>query len=192
MQSFRTFVGIALPADWSRPVARLIQRCEAPGDGVRWVPQDNLHLTLKFLGDVENTEVPAVCDIAANACESVEPFELAIRGGGGIPSNDRPRVLALKLDDPSERLRKLVQALELGFAEIGIRQESRDYVPHLTIGRARGGSRRVSQTALDGFLAAADSVRGEMCVDEVRVVASFLDKGGASYQTLDTVAIGRS
>lgn len=192
MQTFRTFIGIQLPPDWSRPIARLIERCETNGDGVRWVPQENLHLTLKFLGEVENVEVPEACDAVADACGSVDPFELSMIGGGGLPTDEKPRVLALKLADPSGSLRTLVKHLEDAFADLGYKREPRDYVPHLTVARARSGSRRVAPDAFERFVTESESVRGEMVVDEVCVVASFLEKRGPTYQTLDTVAIGRS
>ena len=139
MQSFRTFVGIELPPTWSRPIRRLIETCEEDGDGVRWVPRENLHLTLKFLGDVENVQVAEVCNRVAEACEDQTSFDLSITKGGALPSPERPRTLVLHLDDPAGHLRNLASRLEDTFADLGFRREPRDYVPHVTVGRARGG-----------------------------------------------------
>ena len=74
----------------SRAAVRLMERLREPGDGIKWVPTDNLHLTLKFLGDVLNTEVPQVCDVVRKVCENYEPFELKFRGADGLPTLDSP------------------------------------------------------------------------------------------------------
>ena len=63
MKSIRSFIAIPLDPEVSRAAVRLIERIREPGDGIKWVPTDNLHLTLKFLGDVHNTEVPQVCEV---------------------------------------------------------------------------------------------------------------------------------
>ncbi|TWU18924.1 2',5' RNA ligase family [Allorhodopirellula heiligendammensis] len=155
--------------------------------GIKWVPEDNLHLTLKFLGEVDNVEVPQVCDIVEAVCEPLDPFVLNFVGAGFLPDKDRARILSVTIEDPTDSLTKIVSELEDRFADIGFKREPRDYVPHLTLGRARSGSRRLSQTAIDRWSLHEDDPLGEMTVDCVQVIGSFLEKRGPTYNVMDTV-----
>jgi RNA 2',3'-cyclic 3'-phosphodiesterase len=190
MQQIRTFLAIPLSIDLSRAMSRLIEEIQSAGDGIKWIPKDNIHLTLKFLGDVDNVEIPQVCDVASDCAASIEPFNIVVHGTGGLPSGERARVIHAGLQEPTGSLIKLVQSLELGFADMGFKPEPRDYVPHLTIGRTRGGSRRASPEVMEKIAEYSDHFFGEMSVDEIRVYATFLDKSGPTYQVMDTIPLG--
>jgi len=158
--------------------------------GIKWVPLDNLHLTLKFLGDVDNTEIPDVCKTVRQVTADVAPFELSFAGAGGFPSLDRPRVLFAGVDDPSGSLVRIVSGLESELAELGFKPEPRDYRPHLTLGRSRGRSRRPSAELTRQIEKLHNFPLGQMVVDDVLLVASFLDKSGPTYQVMDTIELG--
>ncbi len=190
MQSIRSFVAIPLPTGVRSAAARLIHRIRDPGDGIKWVPTDNLHLTLKFLGDVENVQIPEVCDRIREACGGVPPFELRFAGTGAFPSLERPRTLWVAIDDPSENLRRLVGELESGLAELGFKPEPRDYRPHLTLGRTRSRTRRTAPEVIQRLQAEQDVRLGEMQADTVQLMGSFLEKRGPSYQVMDTIELG--
>lgn len=169
----------------SRAAVRLMERLREPGDGIKWVPTDNLHLTLKFLGDVLNTEVPQVCDVVRKVCENYEPFELKFRGADGLPTLERARVICAGVEDASGSLTEIVGSLERELAELGFKPENRDYKPHLTLGRAK--SRRAGDPVIERLRKETDSDLGNMWVSEVQIIASFLDKKGPTYQVMDTV-----
>ena len=190
MQTIRSFFAIPLGDNVSRSARRLIQRLSQSDDGIKWVPVDNLHLTLKFLGEVDNTEVPKICAIAREICEGYDPFELSFAGTGGFPSMERARVLYVGVEDPSGSLVGIVSELETELAELGFKPEPRDYTPHLTIGRTRSGGRRASGQMIDRLTAEQGCVLGEMMVDTVQLMASFLEKTGPSYQVMDTIKLG--
>ena len=185
METFRTFVAIELPPEIRRDVAKLI------GDdrGVRWVPKDNLHLTLKFLGDVDNVDVPAVCDVAAEACGPIDAFEITLSRADAMPTRDKARTLAIAIDDPTGNLLRLVNDLDAGYADLGFRREPRDYVPNLTLARARGGSRRIDDAVVDDWLKRTAWTPRPMAIDRVNVTASFLDNEGPTYQTLEGIEL---
>lgn len=187
MKTIRTFVAIPLSDEVSRKAIRLIERLRHPGDGIKWVPTDNLHLTLKFLGEVDNTEVPAVCQVIQDVCDDREPFELHFAGTGGFPTLQRPRVLYAGIQDQSGSLTEIVSELEIGYADLGFKRESRDYTPHLTLGRAKGGRGRASEELIDRLRSEEQLEFGSMVVDTVHVIASFLDKQGPTYQVMGTV-----
>jgi RNA 2',3'-cyclic 3'-phosphodiesterase len=187
MQKIRSFVAVPLPAPIRKNAAALVGRLSQSGDGVQWVPTDNLHLTLKFLGDVTNTEVPQVCNVLRNVCDSYDPFDLVFSGTGGFPELSRPRVLYVGVEDESDSLRSMVATLETEFAKLGFKPEPRDYRPHLTIGRTRGTSRRIGTEVLERVEAQRQVRLGEMIVDEIHLIASFLDKTGPTYQIMDRI-----
>lgn len=187
MKTIRTFVAIPLAPDVAKATAKLIQRLSQPGDGIKWVPTDNLHLTLKFLGEVENVEVPRICDVIEDGFAELEPFDLHFAGTGALPSMERPRVLHAGIEDPSGSLVGVVERLELDLAELGFKREPRDYVPHLTLGRTKGGSRKASEAVIERIRQAEGTVLGTMIVDHAQLIGSFLDKTGPSYHVLDTI-----
>ncbi|MEM9588823.1 MAG: RNA 2',3'-cyclic phosphodiesterase [Planctomycetota bacterium] len=191
MQTIRSFIAIPLSASVSRAVSKLIDRLAEDGDGIRWVPKDNLHLTLKFLGDVDNTELPKLCQSLREICQACQPFPLQFEGTGGFPDIDRPRVLFAGVQGDRESLCELVTEIETRFADLGFKPEPRDYRPHLTLGRTRSGSRKPTDDVVQRLKEAGDTSLGEITVDEVLMVGSFMEKrSGPSYQVMDTVPLG--
>lgn len=173
----------------ARAAVRMIQRIREPGDGIKWVPTDNLHLTLKFLGDVHNTDVPNVCKAIRDTCLGRSPFELQFLGAGGLPATERTRVVYAGVVDSSGSLTAIVENLEKELARIGFKPEPRDYRPHLTLGRAK--NRRASGEVIRRIQKeqAAETELGSMTVDRIQMIASFLDKGGPTYQVMDTLTL---
>lgn len=153
------------------------------------MPEDNLYLTLKFLGEVENVETPSICRVLEDVCGEFEPFELVFGGTGFLPDVERARTLTITLDDSTGSLSRMVGMLEERFADLGFKREPRDYVPHLTLGRVRSGSRRASESVIEKWQRHQDESLGAMTVDEVQVVGSFLDKRGPTYNIMNTVEL---
>lgn len=187
METFRTFIGVPLPVKLRRELGKFMDHFASDGDGVKWVPPEILHLTLKFLGEVDNVQSVAVCRMAARACRDIEPFDVDLAGTSALPSEERPRSLIIAVNDSANNLHTIVSRLEDGFAEMGFKREIRDYVPHLTLGRTRGGSRRVSGEVMGRWQEEAEREFGKLSIDQIEVVASFLDKAGIQYQTLQTI-----
>ena len=190
MKNIRSFIAIQLAPDVNRHSTRMLQRLRQSNDGIKWVPTDNLHLTLKFLGDVDNTEVPDVCNVIHKVCSHHPPFHLDFGGTGAFPSIERPRILYAGVEDSSGALTEIVNRLEKDLADLGFKPEPRDYMPHLTLGRTRGGSRRASGEVLARLMAESETELGTMTVDSVQMFASFLDKQGPTYQVMDTIELG--
>ena len=147
MDSFRTFIAIELPADVRRRVAQHIAclRHELPGVRASWGREDNLHLTLKFLGNVPVADIPKVSDAVTSATKSVSSFELTFSSCGTFPPQGRPGVLWICAQ--ASGLPILHAAIENGLAEVGFPRESRPFRPHLTIARLRQsqGARQLAE-----------------------------------------------
>ncbi|TWU07915.1 RNA 2',3'-cyclic phosphodiesterase [Stieleria varia] len=189
MKTIRSFISVPLAPLITAGAAKLIKKLKPFDEGIKWVPLDNFHLTLKFLGEVDNTEVPTICNRLREIAEDYDPFELSFAGMRAMPSGQRPRILSVKVADESGSLVQLVGELETSMADLGFKQEPRDYVPHLTLGRTRSNTRRVSEAVIAEMERLGDYHLGEQVVDEIQLMASFLDKGGPTYQTMDTIEL---
>ena len=189
MKTIRTFLAIPLPNDLADAASDWMDQTRRDGDAMKWVPDDNLHLTLKFLGEVENVETPRVCSALQSICDDFDPFELIFQGADGLPALDRARVLTVKIDDPTGKLIELVARIEDAYADLGFKREPRDYRPHLTLGRARSNVRKASDEVLERWSANADDQLGEMTVKTVQVIGSFLEKRGPTYNVMDTITL---
>ncbi len=189
MQTIRSFIAIPLDLAVQKTAARLVKRLAADKDGIKWVPTDNLHLTLKFLGDVDNVEVPKVCQYIEQACADIETIELTFSGALALPSREKTRMIGVHIDEPGGQLVKLVSNLERLLADLGFKPESRDYVPHLTLGRTRAGSRRASEEVLQRLEKETNAQLGTMRAEAVILMGSFLEKSGPSYQVMGTIEL---
>ena len=191
MQTFRTFVAIKLPPTVRRTLEHSADefQCDdfsSSGGPVRWMPAENLHLTLKFLGDVDDVETASVCQIVAQTCRDISPFDLTIGQRTALPSIAKPRTLVFAVADSSGNLTTIVDRLEKAFAAVGYRPEPRDYVPHITAARPRGGGRRIAAELVDRWIDDPEPIDAPVSVESVEVVASVLDKQGPTYHTLST------
>jgi 2'-5' RNA ligase len=178
----RTFIAVPLAPDICRRALEVIYQLQPVAGDVKWVPSENMHWTLQFLGNVDDLEIPAVCDKVAAAVEDVEPFDLLVRGVGAFPSADRPRTLWLGAGHGANEMTTLQSAIELSLEDLGFRGEKRRYTPHVTLGRAgRGDSSRELADELAPF---ADFAAGAMLIDEVTIFASLPTRSGPEYRAL--------
>lgn len=188
MQKIRSFIAIPLPEEIQQSAGRMIDRLSPLETGIKWLDQENLHLTLKFLGDVDNRDLIDVCKAMRHCCQDVPPFMLNFRGIGGFPDLHRARVVWAGVEDPSGALFELAQRIDETMADLRFKREFRDYQPHLTLGRLKKGSRvseEFSNTALD--LQANEL--GSMQVHRVHLCGSFLERGGPTYNVMDHVEL---
>lgn len=147
-ESWRLFVAIELPAGIRKRLQEHINRLResVPDARASWSHEENLHLTLKFLGDTPVTRVETLSQVTKRAASEALPFELIVRSCGAFPPRGQPRVLWVGIEDPSGQLDKLQQALEDECAHAGFARETRPFHPHLTIARLRKpqGSRQLA------------------------------------------------
>ncbi len=133
----RLFIALELSDQQKKEMHELQQRTKQYLKGVRWVRPQGMHLTLKFLGDTEESRVEQVQDILKQASEQIDPFAIKYGSSGVFPGPKKARVLWVGLKDGEEKAKLLANILEEGFCKIGFKKEKRHYSPHLTIGRLR-------------------------------------------------------
>jgi 2'-5' RNA ligase len=182
-QRIRTFVAVNIDSAVRQRVGGLVDRFRAAGAEVKWVEPQNLHITLKFLGDVDAKEIHRVCGAVQGAVADAAPFEFEVRGAGAFPKANRPRTVWLGIAQGREEMIDLNQRIEPALEKLGFRREARRFQPHLTIGRVRRGGPAVAELGkLIGEQ--ADVELGLTKVPEVIVFSSQLDRSGPTYEAL--------
>jgi 2'-5' RNA ligase len=150
---------------------------------VKWVETANLHLTLLFLGEVEDRELAAICRATTAVAGKIDRFTLTLEGVGSFPNMRRPRVLWVGVGDGKEAVLALHAALENELLELGCyRREARPFTPHLTLGRVNsdeGGEALVTALADQSAW-----LGGETTIGEVLIMSSELKRDGPVYTVL--------
>jgi len=183
MTNIRTFVAVDINQEVRRRAADLIRRLDEAGGDVKWVDPEKMHITLKFLGDVPETEVTDVCRAVAGAVQGFGSFEVRFRGAGAFPSVDRPRTIWIGVDEGSDELIELQERVEAGLARLDYPPEARRFRPHLTLGRIRRGGRHLSGlTDLLSQYAEYDARSAR--INEAIVFSSELTRQGPVYMPM--------
>jgi RNA 2',3'-cyclic 3'-phosphodiesterase len=186
----RVFCAVELPAEVQERAADHIAdlRSRMPQARAGWAHSGRLHITMKFLGEIEQQDVAALSGAAARAARSLSPFHLIIEGAGVFPPRGLPRVLWLGVTDASASLNRLQLNLESECADAGFAREARPFHPHLTIARLRDrteGARRLAALHQEkGFAPIAVSV------SELILMRSQLGPGGSIYTELSRHRLG--
>lgn len=175
----RLFVAINLPEDVREALHEEVAPLREEGYPVRWLPSENYHLTLKFLGPVRDERVGTVEQATERVAAQTPPFSLEIQGVGAFPSLRRPRVLWVGVA-PTPALRCFKQDLEWALAEHDFERETRAFHPHVTVGRVKSDEGAGAFRGLDrraGELA----VRHTVPVQTVEVMRSRRSREGSRY-----------
>ena len=192
-ERIRAFIAVE-PSDKARAeVARVASAIRGVDvRGTRAARDEGLHITLRFLGDIERGEVPRVVDATRAASLRVEPFELALGDVGAFPSLGRARALFVGVDGDIERLTALRDEIESELSKAGFGRDRRRFSPHITVARVRD---RVSRSDRRMVVRAAQSVeyaRVSFRVSAFRLFQSTLTPDGAVYRVLATVRLPSS
>lgn len=138
-EEWRSFCAIELPSEVREQLAAHAKQLReaVPQASASWSKPENVHLTLKFFGNVAKERLPVLSEAATRVAGDFSPFQIKIGGTGVFPRRSRPQVLWIGVEDSSGQLSELQQRLEEAFAREGFAKEDRGYRPHLTIARLR-------------------------------------------------------
>jgi 2'-5' RNA ligase len=165
----------ALTADLRRRAERL-----APKARITWIPEDRLHMTVRFIGSVDEGVASAIRE-ALEPAVPVPPFDLVIAGVGTFPGRGAPRVVWAGITAGAESLGRLEQEVSHRLAALDIRPEARPYSPHLTLARVREAAGMNSPRLCDGL---ADQMLGTTRVEAITLFESRLSPAGPTYDAL--------
>jgi RNA 2',3'-cyclic 3'-phosphodiesterase len=175
--STRTFICLELPETIRVQAEALQRRLAGLGDKIRWVNPKNLHLTLRFLGEISRPQIETVCLAVRSAAARVEAFPIHLSGTGCFPSPRRPRAFWIGVTEASD-VTRLFQAVEEELLCAGFPREARPFSPHLTLGRVRVDR---SHARLGEVMAGAEFDAAPFLVTEVTVMKSELRRSGSVY-----------
>jgi 2'-5' RNA ligase len=183
MSVIRAFIAIDLSPEIQHKLNEVldIYREKLINRPIRWVAVTNIHLTIKFLGDVSLSNLSILTDIIQAEVSCHHQFEISVGGSGTFPNNRTPRIIWVGVEAPQE-LKAIQTGIENATARLGYAREERAFSPHLTIGRisrnATSQDFKVISQTLDnnriGFL-------GATCVEKVHLYRSDLNPTGAVY-----------
>lgn len=190
----RTFIAIPISAETRKALGRFAEEGKRAGGDVKWVEPALIHLTLRFLGDVEEARIPAVVDALRMVGGATVPFELAIAGVGAFPNLRRPRVIWAGVDPKGGAgkgglsvLRGLAAAVEEAARRLGFGPADHPFSPHLTVARVK------SPKGLDRLVAAlerhASDEFGTDRVEAFHVMKSDLRPQGPVYTSLAEIPL---
>lgn len=163
----------------SEEVGRLVTSLASSATGVRWANRQQLHFTLKFLGEQDDSVVSKVAACLREIAQAFSSFSLGLSKGGAFPSQGAPRILWLGVQEGKTELINLATRIEEDLIGLGFSPEKRAFRPHLTIGRVKGENVRFDMERL------LQGVKGEMTVTGFSLVESILKPQGAVYRRIE-------
>lgn len=189
MGLIRAFIALDIPDEIKSRIAQAVAPLvNASQQSVRWVSPENIHLTIKFLGDVSPNQLELLTHTLASEARALAPFTLQIGGLGCFPNPRRPRVIWVGVQAPAE-LAHLQHAIESAAGKIGYPPEEKPFSPHLTIGRVRSQSE--PPALLRSLLEQSQAARlGAADIHAVHLYRSELKPGGAIYSHLCSAPLG--
>lgn len=189
MARLRTFIAVNFGRAIRDRAVALQQALARTGTDVKWVEPENLHVTLLFLGEVNDRDLPAVCRAVADVTKQHAPFKMHVETVGCFPNPRRPRVVWVGVGEGAQEVVALHDALEPPLLELGCyRREGREYTPHVTLGRVK--SEGPSEKLVAALAKQAGWYGGEVAVKEVLVLSSELRPAGPVYTVLSRAKLG--
>jgi 2'-5' RNA ligase len=186
-KSIRTFIAVKLPETVLATIDGVQKQLAAHGFSVRWVTTGNIHLTLKFLGEVDEDEVEDIAAVLTEAVNGFAPLRLAAAGVGVFPSVKRARVIWVGLSGQLPELAALQRSIADRLAMIGYPHEKRPFSGHLTLGRVKC---QIAASRLTTAMGAFGDFESEtFAVDRVILFKSELRPSGAAYTELRQIIL---
>jgi RNA 2',3'-cyclic 3'-phosphodiesterase len=183
----RTFIAIPLPDECKALLVSMQQELRTHGADVRWVAVPSIHLTLKFLGEVEPERIAEMSEALTAVSKSNQQFQLRLHGLGCFPNQKNPRVIWCGVGGEIDALLQLQQKVETACVALGFAREERDFRPHLTLGRVTG--KRNLQPLID-YIKIGSGLECSFTANHFNVYKSVLKPQGAIYTVLTTIALG--
>lgn len=182
----RSFIAINLPDTVRAEIGEIIGRLRNAGPPARWVPAQNLHVTIKFLDEISEDQVKPLIGAITAANGEIKPFELRLGGFGFFPNERKSRVFWIGIESGFETLKQLAHNVDRQTEPLGFKPEKRSFSAHITLARFRdpapAGNLAVAASHLDYH---SETIQ----VSKVDLMRSVLSPKGASYSVLGSVPL---
>lgn len=181
----RAFIAIALPKEIQEKLALLQNKLRKTGADVKWVSPANIHLTLKFLGEIDIEQLSQISGILESVAKDHSTFLMRLGQVGAFPRPDSPRVIWIGLDHGDKETETIAEELEEKIEKLGIPKEDRPFSSHITIGRTRSTLNRLN---LVRELKNSRDPLGigitEFTAEKITLFKSVLSPKGPTYEAL--------
>ncbi|MCX7755871.1 MAG: RNA 2',3'-cyclic phosphodiesterase [Anaerolineales bacterium] len=193
MSLLRAFIAIEIPFEIKQAISRQTASLrQSSGRAIRWVSVENIHLTLKFLGQVSSANLELLAQSVRAECAHSTPFSIAVEGLGCFPNARRPRVLWIGLSAPPALIH-LQHQIETSANRLGYPPDEKPFSPHLTIGRVREQASTAELQTLRLLLEQTHLPSlGTFSVNEICFYRSDLKPDGPVYTRISTARLGEN
>jgi RNA 2',3'-cyclic 3'-phosphodiesterase len=191
MDQIRSFIAIELPGTVKDGLKKIQQHLRsADSSGAKWVEPDGIHLTLKFLGDVETGRIDRIIRLMEDASHITGPFRLELKGLGAFPNLRKTQVVWVGISGDLDKLQLLQKRLEDDLARSGFPPEGRDFTPHLTLARLREYATPLQRQSL-GDAIARFKLESDLVIQvkSISLMKSQLTRSGAIYTELALIEL---
>jgi 2'-5' RNA ligase len=193
MEEVRCFIAIELPDGVKRGLRELQAQLKAGSSApVKWVDPANIHLTLKFLGNVAADRLDEISSAMTEAARGTPPFSLEIKELGVFPNPRRVQIIWVGLGGEVDKLARLQQRIESGLEKLGFPPEGRRFTPHLTLARVRDQATPSEREKLGQLITETEfAAAHKFIVDSVKLMKSQLTREGPIYTRLSSAALDK-
>jgi len=183
----RAFIAVEIDKTNKQRLSKLISDLKKSNTDIKWVGENQMHLTLKFLGNIEQDRVQVISGALKSIADNFKGFNIRLSKIGAFPNLRRPRVIWLDIDKGAEELKSLSNKIEIELEKIGFKKEKREFKAHLTLGRVR--SLKVIEN-LEKIINETDfQPPNEIKIDKLILFQSTLTPKGAIYTPLSECPI---
>lgn len=183
----RTFISIELPEEIKENIEAVVSKMRLMLTPIKWVEKKNLHVTVKFLGWVEDPKVEDLTRCVSECVKGYGKIDVAFKGLGVFPDARHPRVVWVDMPKGCDKVKALADKVECAVADRGYRKEERDFTPHLTIGRIK---EKLDVEALGKFIAENENTEfGGFTVDHISLMKSTLRRTGPIYEEMEQIKL---
>lgn len=188
----RTFIAIDLPDDVREKIFKIEKRLMKIDTGVKWEAREKFHVTLKFLGDVNEEAVGSIEDVLKQALVNFPKFNVIYEGIGCFPDKRKPKIIWVGCRDESGKLSEVQKIVEDEMEKLGFERERKEFCPHVTLGRVK------KMRNIEMLIKEIESIKsfelnfGVGQVSEILIMKSDLKPTGSVYTVLKRVSFTKN
>jgi len=177
----RTFIALNLSDETKEELSRIQEEFKKADADVKWNKPHNIHITLKFLGDIDETKVSEIKSVLDSISRESKPFDISLFKLGAFPSLNQVRVLWVGIDKGCSEVDQIAASVENNLEKIGFLKEDRPFSAHLTLGRVKSGR---NKAALKEKLSSIEAQPKSSRIDSITLYQSTLTPKGPIYTPL--------
>ena len=188
MAKIKTFLSVHLSQRVTANIASAVEKMAARSNAYNWSKPENLHVTVNFVGEILDREVPEFCKAVKDFVreQTFEPFEISLCGVKAFPTNEQPRTIYMAVDEGTDALIHMNRELTKMIQDWGFNKDKNDFVPHVTLGRLRRGQ-RPDEAIQESLHRLRNHDSGFCNVSSIVVNSSYMDTTGPTYTPMATI-----